>query len=91
MSRSGDILKWVQEVDEADAVAFTLDHDPNFHLSNSQAYTYQDRGKKDDQGNTAQLDGTKPSGMEVTNDPGVQGRWNKQMSAQDQQMMDTRP
>ena len=91
MSRAANIIAWVQAVDEADPVAFGLDHDPNFHLSNAAGYTYQDRGQKDKQGNVRVMSGTKPSGMMVNNDPAAMGRMNVQMDPQDMQMMDVRP
>ncbi len=89
MSRAGNILQWVQTVDEGDPVAFSVDHNPGHHLSVATGYTYQDRGQKDQQGNVRTGDGTKPAGM-ITNDV-ANGRWNKTMSAQDQAMMDVRP
>ncbi len=89
MSRAGNILQWVQTVDEGDPVAFTMDHDPMHRMSVASGYTYQDRGQKDKQGNVRQTDGTKPSGL-MTNDVG-NGRWNQQMSPEDQHMMDVRP
>lgn len=90
MSRAGNILQWVQTVDEGDPVAYGMDHDPQFQLNQATGYTYQDRGQKDKQGNTRMSDGTKPAGMEVNNDPAAQGRWNMQMNPQDMQQMDTR-
>jgi hypothetical protein len=91
MSRASAILQWVRTVDEGDPTAFTVDHDPNFFLNNQTGYTYQDRGKKDVQGNTRMADGTKPAGMMVTNDPAAQGRTNTHMSPEDAKMMDVRP
>ena len=91
MSRASNILQWVQAVDEGDhPVAFSVDHGPQFQLNQQPGYTYQDRGQKDKQGNTRMADGTKPSGMEVGNDPTAMGRWNQQMSPEDMHMMDTR-
>lgn len=91
MSRAANILHWVQTVDEADPVAFTVDHSPQFHMSGQTGYTYQDRGQKDATGNARMGDGTKPAGMMVNNDPAAQGRLNTQMSPEDQHMMDVRP
>lgn len=63
MSRAGNILQWVNAVDEE--TAFTVDHEPQYHLTAGAGYTYMNRGQKDRQGDTRMADGTKPSGMEV--------------------------
>ncbi len=65
MSRAGAILQWVQTVDEGDPSSWTVDHEPQFHLTAGQGYTYMNRGQKDRQGDTRMADGTKPSGMEI--------------------------
>lgn len=91
MSRAAQILHWIHMVDEGDPVAYEVDHHPQFQMNQQTGYTYQDRGAKDGQGNTRMMDGTKPSGMIVNNDPAAQGRMNTHMMPQDMQMMDVRP
>lgn len=58
MSRAQEILDFIAEMDPE-----TQDkHD----LTKQDGYTYQDRGQKDDQGDTTKKSGTKPSGTKAT-------------------------
>jgi hypothetical protein len=60
MSRAKSILEWAKAIDEE--TAYDMEHSPNYHLSTSPGYTYQDRGQKDGVVDSAVMSGTHVSG-----------------------------
>jgi hypothetical protein len=71
MSRAGNIIEWVLQVDEAGTPsAFTEDPGDQHDINKAKGYHYQGRyaGKDVEDGKDSRdLDGTKPSGYDVTN------------------------
>lgn len=67
MSRAKNILDFIAEQDPETQAQ----HD----LNQAKGYTYQDRGQKDDQGDTKKKPGDKPTGMNQGKTSG--GTWKK--------------
>jgi hypothetical protein len=84
MSRAQDILGWVMGQDEEAPAAFSVDDDAGHKLTKASGYTYQDRGQKDQQGDTKDSDGTKPAGLNK------EGKNDRKMPAPDKSKMDVR-
>ena len=93
MSRAGKIIEWVIEVDEAGTPsAFTEDPGDMHDLNRAKGYHYQGRysGKDMEDGKDSRdLDGSKPSGIDVSNTYRKGERTSRMMPGDDKSKMDT--
>ena len=93
MSRAGNIIEWVIDVDEAGTPsAFTEDPSDMHDINKAKGYHYQGRyagNDIEDGKDSRDLDGTKPSGLEVTNTYRKPERKGRVMPGTDKSRMDT--